>query len=92
MLKQIATSYGLDQSLTDQVADTVKKLFKCFIENDATMIEINPLGVTIDAQIVLCDQKLNIDDNASYRQKNLFMQEDLTQVLTSVNVEKLEGS
>jgi len=44
------------------------------VENDATMIEINPLGVTIDGQVMLCDQKFNIDDNANYRQKALFMQ------------------
>lgn len=44
------------------------------------MIEINPLGITIDSQVVLCDQKFSIDDNSSYRQQALFAQEDLSQV------------
>jgi succinyl-CoA synthetase beta subunit len=54
------------------------------------MIEINPLGITIDGQAVLCDQKFNIDDNASFRQKALFNQEDLTQVKYWGSLEKLE--
>lgn len=81
VLAEIGKSYSLDEPLTDQIKQTVKKLYKCFVESDATLIEINPLGVTIDGQVVLCDQKFNIDDNSSYRQKALFMQEDLTQVL-----------
>ena len=42
------------------------------------MIEINPLGITIGGNLVLADQKINIDDNAQYRQQSLFMLEDLT--------------
>jgi len=80
ILEEIAKSYGLDGSLSDQIKQTVEKLYKCFVESDATLVEINPLGVTIDGQVVLCDQKFNIDDNAGYRQKALFMQEDLSQV------------
>lgn len=61
------------------MADVVKKLYKCFLETDAILIEINPLGVTIDGNLVLADQKFNIDDNSQFRQQNLFMLEDLTQ-------------
>jgi succinyl-CoA synthetase beta subunit len=61
------------------MSDVIRKLYQCFVETDAILIEINPLGVTIDGNLVLADQKFNIDDNAQYRQQNLFMLEDLTQ-------------
>ena len=59
--------------------DVVKKLYKCFIENDATLVEINPLGVDIEGKIKICDSKINIDDNAGFRQKEIFLMEDLSQ-------------
>ena len=55
------------------MTDVIKKLYKCFIETDAILIEINPLGVTIDGHLVLADQKFNIDDNSQFRQQSLFM-------------------
>lgn len=59
--------------------DVVRKLYKCFIENDATLVEINPLGIDIEGKIKICDSKINIDDNAGFRQKEIFMSEDLSQ-------------
>ena len=49
--------------------EIVQKLYKCFIEIDATLVEINPLGIDIEGNIKICDSKINIDDNSSYRQK-----------------------
>jgi len=57
----------------------VKNLYRCFIENDASLIEINPLAVTHDKRILICDCKVNIDDNAAFRHEDLFSQEDKTQ-------------
>lgn len=37
------------------------------MEHDATLIEINPLAVLDDGRVVVCDSKLNIDDNAYFR-------------------------
>lgn len=42
-------------------------LFECFKNSDATLIEINPLGITKDNRILICDSKINIDDNAKPR-------------------------
>lgn len=39
-------------------------LYKLFTEKNATMVEINPLGVTKDGEIKICDSKVKIDDNA----------------------------
>ena len=49
--------------------EVVQRLYKCFIENDATLVEINHLGVDIEGKIKVCDSKINIDDNAGFRQK-----------------------
>ena len=50
-----------------------------FLTTDASLLEINPLGVTIAGDIIICDQKINIDDNAEYRQRKLFILEDQKQ-------------
>ena len=49
------------------------------IATDATLVEINPLAETNDGRVVAADAKLNFDDNAEYRQKQIFAKRDLTQ-------------
>ncbi len=43
----------------------LKGLYKCFEEWNATLVEINPLGVTEEGDIKVCDAKVRIDDNAA---------------------------
>ena len=43
------------------------------------MLEINPLGVSIEGKLLICDNKMSIDDNARFRQKEIFLKEDLSQ-------------
>lgn len=45
----------------------IRNMYRCFMESDLTMLEINPLGVTSDNKMMLCDAKLNFDDNAVFR-------------------------
>ncbi|OIT08387.1 PREDICTED: succinate--CoA ligase [ADP-forming] subunit beta, mitochondrial-like [Nicotiana attenuata] len=59
--------------------EQVKKLYKMFCECDCTMLEINPLAETSDKKLVAADAKLNFDDNASYRQKEIFALRDSSQ-------------
>jgi len=54
-------------------------LYKMMIATDATLVEINPLAETNDGRIVAADAKLNFDDNAEYRQKQIFAKRDYTQ-------------
>ncbi len=77
----IATKIGLEPGTKTHTAgaDLVKKLYKMMIASDATMVEINPLGETQDGRIVAADAKLNFDDNAEYRQKQIFAKRDYTQ-------------
>ncbi|EZG61413.1 succinyl-CoA synthetase beta subunit [Gregarina niphandrodes] len=64
------------RSLCAQLQDTVKKLYQLFEKSDASQIEINPIAVTGDDRVVCVDAKLGFDDNAFFRQKELFAQED----------------
>lgn len=47
--------------------DLVENLYKCFVQNDATLIEINPLVFTTDDKFVAGDCKMTLDNNASFR-------------------------
>jgi succinyl-CoA synthetase beta subunit len=57
----------------------LKNLYDAFIKKDCTLIEINPLAETPDGRVLACDAKLNFDDNASYRQKEIFLLRDYSQ-------------
>lgn len=59
--------------------EQVKKLYNLFCECDCTMLEINPLAETSDGQLVAADAKLNFDDNAAFRQKEIFALRDTSQ-------------
>ena len=48
------------------------------MEKNATLIEINPLGITKENKVLICDSKINIDDNAQIKLRDLFKKEDLS--------------
>lgn len=79
MARKIATEIGFSEQCIDDATSTIQKLYKVFIENDATQIEINPLSETNDHQVLCMDAKLNFDDNADFRQKKVFEWRDVSQ-------------
>jgi succinyl-CoA synthetase beta subunit len=67
-------SLGYSGELAIQAKDIVLKLYKAFCENDALMIEINPLAtVKLNGveKVEVIDSKVSIDENAGFRQKEL---------------------
>ena len=54
-----------------QAASILQKLYKLFIETDASLAEINPLILTPEKKVVAIDAKMTFDDNALYRQKKI---------------------
>ncbi len=60
-----------------QAADIIMKLYDVFWKIDASLVEINPLITNTAAQVVAIDAKVNIDDNALYRQKQVEVMRDL---------------
>ena len=57
--------------LRDQGIDQLQKLYQMFIKLDATQIEVNPWAITPEKDIYCVDAKINIDDNALFRQQEL---------------------
>jgi succinyl-CoA synthetase beta subunit len=56
-----------DPSEQKQVMDIVGKLYRCFVETDAMLCEVNPLIVTPDGEVKALDSKFTVDDNALFR-------------------------
>lgn len=67
----MATALGIPKELTRSFGQIASGLYTAFVENDATLAEINPLVVTGDGKLLAVDGKMSIDDNALYRHKAL---------------------
>ena len=55
-------------------------MYEMFVQKDCTLLEVNPLAETSDGRVMACDAKLNFDDNAAFRQKEIFKHRDYSQV------------
>jgi succinyl-CoA synthetase beta subunit len=63
----IATKGGADEDVIEGVADALVALYKVWIEEDASLAEINPLIVTPDRKVKALDAKVSLDGNAAFR-------------------------
>ena len=75
-VKTLAHGLGFDGNLLDQASDVFRKLYKCYIEKDTSLLEINPLVKTEDNNIVALDSKFNFDGNAMFRHPDINEMED----------------
>ena len=57
----------LDPEARDGAVDILKKLYRCFVEGDADLVEINPLVLTPDGRVHALDAKVSLDNNAEFR-------------------------
>jgi len=89
--RQIAINLGLTGSLLTKASSLLKSLFKIFIENDCSLLEINPLVLTPDDKIVTLDIKMDIDDNALFRHKNILEIKDISNVSSAENMASEAG-
>ena len=64
---EIARAGGFDDDLANKVADVFVTLYKVFVEEDATLVEVNPLVLTTDGKILALDGKVSLDENADFR-------------------------
>jgi succinyl-CoA synthetase beta subunit len=58
---------GLDPQARDGAAEILLQLYRCYVEGDATLVEINPLILTPDGRVHALDAKVSLDDNAAFR-------------------------
>mmetsp|Transcript_80105 Transcript_80105/g.146410 ORF Transcript_80105/g.146410 Transcript_80105/m.146410 type:complete len:716 (-) Transcript_80105:101-2248(-) len=74
-----ASKMGFTGDQVKAAASNIMGLYKVFIECDCTQIEINPLAELTDGRVIVCDAKVEFDDNASFRQKDIFAKRDTSQ-------------
>jgi succinyl-CoA synthetase beta subunit len=73
----LASALGLEGALAKQCGNLVKSLYRLFVEKDASLIEINPLVVTKEGNLVCLDAKMAFDDNALFRHKDIASLRDI---------------
>ena len=96
----LAENLNLSQSQTEEFVDLFLKLSKLFLDKDLSLLEINPLVINADKNLICLDAKINIDSNALYRQEELHQindesQEDTREVEASkwdLNYVALDGN
>ena len=69
--RKIAFALFDDLNLVSQATDLFQKLYKVFIDTDASLVEINPLVITSDNRLLALDGKMTFDDNALFRQPEI---------------------
>ena len=77
--RNIAFSLGLPNEMINDFVKFSRNAFKVFVENNLALLEINPLVITSHKKIIALDCKINVDDNALYKQKTLAELRDWSQ-------------
>ena len=75
-VKKIIKPFGLSVKLEKQAFDLIQSIYKILVEKDASLIEINPLILTKDNNLICLDAKINFDDNALYRHPDIVSLKD----------------
>ncbi len=77
--RKLAFSLGLEGEAFKNFIRFISSLYKAYEQTDASLLEINPLIITNDDKVVALDAKMNFDDNALYRQKEIADLRDLNE-------------
>ena len=75
--RQVAYGLNLSSELMKPFVAMLRSLYKLFIDYDCSLVEINPLVITAEQTVVALDAKLNFDDNALFRHKDILDFRDL---------------
>jgi succinyl-CoA synthetase beta subunit len=77
--RRIASALKLEGDLSKQCVKMMGQLYKAFVDKDMSLLEVNPLVVTNDNQLVCLDAKMNFDDNALFRHPDIVALRDLSE-------------
>jgi succinyl-CoA synthetase beta subunit len=77
--KEWVTAAGLDPAATDGAVDILMKLWRCYVDADADLVEINPLILTPEGSVHALDAKVSLDDSSVFRHPE-YEEYDATQV------------
>jgi len=75
--KKIADGIGMPPECTAQAVDIFQKLYKCYMDTDASLVEINPLNRDSKGNVTALDAKFNFDPNALFRHPDIVALRDL---------------
>ncbi|MPZ55868.1 MAG: ADP-forming succinate--CoA ligase subunit beta [Rhizobiales bacterium] len=78
-VRLVARALGLEGEQQKQLSPLLTHLHRAFVDKDMSLLEINPLVLTKDGQIVCLDAKVGFDDNALYRHKDIVALRDLSE-------------
>ncbi len=78
-IDKIISIFNLDSSQKLNAKKIIKALYRIVLEKDASLIEINPLIITQDKQIICLDAKMNFDDNAIFRRPEILNLRDFNE-------------
>jgi succinyl-CoA synthetase beta subunit len=76
---QLAYGLKLKSTAFKEAVDIFLKMYQCYIDTDASLLEVNPLVKTVDNHILALDAKFNFDSNALYRQREIIEMRDLSE-------------
>lgn len=77
--RRLVRKLGLDQDVAGDAAKVLSALYRLFVENDCTLVEINPLIITGDGRVLALDAKINLDDDSMFRHADLLEYRDISQ-------------
>jgi len=78
-INKIIKPFNLSNRLKNKAFNVIKSIYKILVEKDASLIEINPLVLTKNEDLICLDAKINFDDNALYRQPEILKLRDLSE-------------
>ena len=79
LARQLAFDLNLNKEQVKSATELISNLYKLFEAKDCSLAEINPLAVTTDGRLLAVDAKLNFDDNALFRQRDVEELRDVQQ-------------
>ena len=77
--RRLVRRLGLDPVVARETAEVLTALYRVFVENDCSLVEINPLIITGEDRVVALDAKINLDDDAMFRHVGLMEYRDVNQ-------------
>ncbi len=77
--RQVGFALGLDMNQFQALRAVMSGLYRLFMEQDASLVEINPLAITKEGELLAVDAKIVLDDNALYRHPELIKLKDPSQ-------------
>ena len=78
-IRRLGFAFGLNKAQLKQLGAIMQALYRAFTEKDLSMLELNPLVLTGEGDLLALDAKINIDDNALYRHADLEALNDSSQ-------------